>query len=335
MPPEFPGTSGVEFYVARRMPVLTALKKSVVCYVRTWTTRKSKPRYRSATLITLPSINTTHLDAISHAFITTLHACFSSVDTIWYQATGPALVAPIARLFRKKVIVTIHTKEWERDKWGNISRLVLRFGELLATRFATTVITVSEDLSRYISKTYGVAAVVDPLSAPPVIAAAADLLQKKHHLTPRSYILYMGRFVPEKRIEWLIEGFNKLPRGHGLRLVIAGGGYQQNHYEKKLRMFAAASPDIMFVGWVFGREKDELLFHCRLFVLPSRVEGNPIVLQELHPATIALVSERVANASLSARTFTFPNENKEQFIKTLVMLATKKITENENVATHQ
>ncbi len=324
MPPEFAGTSGVEFYVARRLPVLRALKKSVVCYVRAWATPTRQKKYQSATLTRLPSINTVHLDAVSHSFLATVHASFSPVDTVWYQATGPALFAPVARLLGKRVIVTIHTKEWERNKWGGISKAVLHAAEFLAIRFATTVITVSKDLSRYLTETYGITAIVDPLQTPPVGRAPLNTLQQKYGLSPLSYILFMGRFVPEKRIEWLIEGFSKLPHKHGLRLVIAGGGHTLSRYEKKLRQLAGDVPGITFVGWVFGKEKEALLSHCRLFVLPSQVEGNPIVLQELQPGTIALVSDEVTQTGTSAKIYTFPTQNKERFIQTLIYLATKR-----------
>jgi glycosyltransferase involved in cell wall biosynthesis len=323
MPPEFPGTSGVEFYVERRLPFLTALHKETVCYIRSWPNRTPPKKHHEAKLITLPSIHTVYLDAISHSFLATVHAGISSVDTVWYQASGPALFAPLARLFGKRVLVTIHTKEWERNKWGMVSKLMLRLGEFLGTRFANAVITVSDDLSRYITKTYGIPAVTDPLRSPTVTPISPAFLHRKYRLASRSYLLYMGRFVPEKRIEWLIEGFKKLSRSPIQHLVIAGGNYKQSTYEKKLRNLAKHTPGILFTGWVFGKEKEALLSHCRLFVLPSRVEGNPVVLQELHPGTIALVSERVAKMRPLVTTHVFPEDNKEAFIQALVKLTTE------------
>lgn len=318
LPPEFPGTSGVEYYVAMRLPILSANPGKIVCYVRPWATPKKTDSYMRARLLRLPSIRTTHLDAISHAFFATLHACFSDADVLWYQATGPALFTPLPRLFGKRVVVTVHTLEWRREKWGAFARVILRLAERVAMRCASEVFAVSEEIAVYINRQYRRTAHVDVPIARRAPMRKPDILRTKYGLLGGDYILFMGRFVPEKRLEWLIEAFRSVRGPHGTQLVLAGGESNSRLYAQKLRSLAGNDPAIRFIGWVFGEEKEEILAHCRCFVLPSAVEGNPTVLYELPLQTPIIVSQEISRSlppNFNVRTY--PSDDRVAFTKAL------------------
>jgi glycosyltransferase involved in cell wall biosynthesis len=88
----------------------------------------------------------------------------------------------------------------------------------------------------------------------------------------------MGRFTPEKRIEWLIEVFNKLVTNK--RLVLVGGKTHDKSYYNYIYSLAKTNKNILLTGYVFGKEKKEFLSNCSLFVLPSEVEGLSMALFE-------------------------------------------------------
>lgn len=320
LPPEFFGTSGVEFYLSERLLPLVRAGVSVVCYVRTWATPLHITTYKRTALIRIPSVATKHLDAASHSLLSTLHACFSDADTVWYQATGPAMFSFLPRLFGKKVFVTIHTLEWKREKWGAMAKFILKYSEWVAARAAHKIIVVSRPLADYWAKIYRSQAIIDAPIAMSAKKVPPAIIRKKYGLQTDGYILYLGRFVPEKRIEWLIRAFHKIP-GSQLRLVLAGGAHQLPSYRNTLAGLIKKDVRILPVGWVFGKEKEELLGNCRLFVLPSSVEGNPTVLYELPRDRYILVSDQVAKTVPHRKQIhVFAESNFEQFADMLYTL---------------
>jgi glycosyltransferase involved in cell wall biosynthesis len=88
----------------------------------------------------------------------------------------------------------------------------------------------------------------------------------------------MGRFVPEKRVDWLIKAFLNLKTPH--LLVLAGGASHTQEYEQYLKTLLNKTHRVIFTGYVFGETKAALLAHAALVVLPSSVEGYPIVISE-------------------------------------------------------
>ena len=330
IPAEFAGTSGVEFYVEHHAKELVKQGKRVDCYVRNWATPKRLNEYDGIKLIHVPTINTKHLDAAVHSLLSSLRASFSEADTVWYQAIGPAAFSFIPKMFGKKIIVTSHALDWKREKWGLFAKKVLKFSERIAVSCADTLVVVSNDLREYYLKQYNKQTVVDLPSFERKPTVRPDIIIKKYGLKGNDYILYMGRFVPEKRIDWLIEAYKEI-HPKGIKLVLSGGSSHSDKYEKQLYEMAKNNNSIVFTGYVFGKEKRELLRNCKLFVLPSSVEGNPTVLNEL-PKTISVII--ADNSSAFSRTkqniFPFQHNSRQLFIRALEIRVKSYQPDNEN-----
>ena len=97
-------------------------------------------------------------------------------------------------------------------------------------------------------------------------------------LTRGDYILYLGRLVPEKRCDLLIDAFRRLDTDK--RLVIAGGGSDTDAFEGNLKKLVGSDPRIIFTGFVTGELLTELYSNAYVYVLPSDVEGMPLSLME-------------------------------------------------------
>jgi glycosyltransferase involved in cell wall biosynthesis len=70
----------------------------------------------------------------------------------------------------------------------------------------------------------------------------------------------VGRLVPYRRIDLLIEAFNKM----GKRLLIAGSGRDRERLE------ALAGPTVEFLGYVPDADLPDLLARARAFVFPAK-----------------------------------------------------------------
>lgn len=281
-PSAFSGTSGVELYVEQKATSLARQGNHVICYSRKWATSPHQ-QTPNIHIRTLPSWNTKYLDAITHSFLATLHALFvERVDEVWYQGIGPGAFGVITKLLGVTTILTIHTLDWKRKKWGRTARFILRMCERFAVRSADTIYVVSKQLQQYVASVYHKEAIVDRLALPtlpkPNKTKAGKLLRKLG-AKPSNYILFMGRFVPEKRIEWVIRAFRRL-RTPNMRLILTGGESHTGEYERRVRRLADGDPHIRFLGFVFGKEKSILLAYAKFLVLPSSVEGFPVVVTE-------------------------------------------------------
>jgi glycosyltransferase involved in cell wall biosynthesis len=276
--------TGIEFHVDRLGRGLAARGHEVTAYTRSFYTQPGLDEHRGIRLITLPTIRSKHLDASVHSLLSSLHAASKPYDIIHYHGIGPGFFSVIPRLFGRRVVCTIHRLDWQAAKWHWAARRLLRLAEFVAVRAAHRIIVVSADLQTHVKTKHGRDAVFIPNGVDQVMRRRPDQIRAKYQLEGNDYVLFMGRLSPEKRIDWLIEAFRALPRptsgGRVTKLVVAGGFNATEGYVAQLRQIACGDPRIVFPGFVSGAEKEELLSNALLFVLPSRVEGMPIVLLE-------------------------------------------------------
>jgi glycosyltransferase involved in cell wall biosynthesis len=177
---------------------------------------------------------------------------------------------------------------------------MLRLGERIAVRVPDRTIVVSEDLGAYVRATYGRTPIFLPNGFELPNPLPADLIAKRYGLEKNGYVLFLGRLVPEKRVDWLLRAFadprigSVAPGGRRFRLVIAGGSSATDGYVDRLWRDGAGRSDVLFTGAVWGREKEELLANARLVVLPSSLEGYPIVLLEAKSYGICCLASDIA-----------------------------------------
>jgi len=269
---------GVERHVEELSAALVARGHEVVAYSRRYYTAAGVRSHRGVRIVRLPSIPTKHWDAITHSLLATAAAIIRGNDVIHFHGAGPAFFAPLSRAAGKRTVVTIHAPDWMRSKWGPVARVALRAGAANA-RFADAVIVVSHQLQKLMRRLYGVNAEVIPnaVTVPPRMVAL-DLLRRRFGLEEGRFVLFLGRFVPEKGCDLLIRAFREMKTT--MRLVMAGDIRAGGGYFEKLRALAGQDERIIFPGGLYGREKEEALAHAAVFVLPSRVEGMAIGLLE-------------------------------------------------------
>ena len=102
----------------------------------------------------------------------------------------------------------------------------------------------------------------------------ASLITDKFGLKKDSYILFLGRLVPEKGIRYLIEAFKNVKTDK--KLVIAGGSSDTDSFMEELKDLAKGDDRILFTGFVQGAMLDELYSNAYIYTLPSDLEGMPL-----------------------------------------------------------
>ena len=228
---------------------------------------------------TVPTIEKKGLAAVSSSFFASLASAFGPYDVVHIHAEGPAFFCWIPKLFRKRVVVTVHGLDWSREKWksGFGSRFI-RQGERNAVKYADEIIVLSEGVQDYFRKTYGRDTRFIPNGVTRPRIREAEEITRRFDLVKDSYMLFLGRLVPEKGIRYLIEAFKSVKTDK--KLVIAGGSSDTDDFVKELKQLAAGDSRILFTGFVQGKILDELYSNAYLYCLPSDLEGMPLSLLE-------------------------------------------------------
>lgn len=228
---------------------------------------------------TMPTLDKKGLAAVTSSFFAALYAAFGGAEVVHIHGEGPAFWCWIPKLLGKRVVVTVHGLDWQREKWRHgFGKTYIRWGEKMAAGFADEIIVLSGNVQRYFAEIYGRKAVFIPngVNAPECVPAAE--IRERFGLEKDGYVLFLGRLVPEKGVHYLIEAFRKVDTEK--KLVIAGGSSDSGDYLERLKKIAEGDERILFTGFVEGRLLEELYSNAYLYVLPSDVEGMPLSLLE-------------------------------------------------------
>ena len=275
---------GVEVVVTELATRMAALGHEVVCYDRSGTDvngneAPSEPyEYHGVRVVPVRTVDVKGLAALTSAYAATRAALRDRPDVIHYHAEGPCNALPLAARAGVRTVATIHGLDWQRAKWGGIASCVIKRGERKASQKAGALIVLSKAVRGYFRDEYGREAEFVPNGVDIPEPRQANLITERWGLSEGSYVLYLGRIVPEKRPELLLEAFQGLETDK--RLVIAGGASDTSGFYGEVRALAGRDPRVIMAGFVEGELLAELYSNAYLYVLPSDVEGMPMSLLE-------------------------------------------------------
>ncbi|MBE7018197.1 MAG: glycosyltransferase family 4 protein [Ruminococcaceae bacterium] len=277
---------GVEIVVEELAVRMVRLSHSVTCYNRRGHhvggaefDGKTAAQYKGVRLRSVPTVEKKGLAAVSASFFAALRCGFGRYNTVHIHAEGPAFFSFIPKWLGKRVIVTVHGLDWQREKWkAGFASKFIRQGERNAVRWADEIIVLSKAVQDYFSNTYGRDTKLIPNGVSRPECRKPELIREKYGLQGQDYILFLGRLVPEKGLRYLIEAFRDVNTDK--KLVIAGGSSDTDSFQKELHDMAKDDERIIFTGFVQGALLDELYSNAYVYTLPSDLEGMPLSLLE-------------------------------------------------------
>ena len=277
---------GVEIVVEELCTRMVAQGHNVTCYNRgghhvsgsEYDSKRLK-EYKGIKLKTVPTIEKKGLAAVSSSFFAALCCAFGKYAVVHIHAEGPAFFCWLPKLFHKRVIVTVHGIDWQREKWkSGFGSKFIHKGEKNAVKYADEIIVLSKGVQDYFEKIYGRKTVFIPNGVSNHIERKPQIIKNKFGLDKDEYILFLGRLVPEKGIKYLIEAFKQVDTEK--KLVIAGGSSDTSEFENEMKEIAKEDKRILFTGFVQGQELEELYSNAYVYALPSDLEGMPLSLLE-------------------------------------------------------
>lgn len=275
----------------------------------------------------VPTIDCKGLAALTSSFFAALAAAFGDYDVVHFHAEGPCAMMWLPKLMGKHCVATIHGLDWQRAKWkGGFGEKYIMLGEKAAVRFADEIIVLSEGVQAYFRDTYGRETTRIPNGVTKPKPYPAELIRQAYGLEKDSYLLYLGRLVPEKGAAALINAFRDVRTDK--RLVIAGGSSDSDQFVEDLHRLAAGDSRIIFTGFVQDQRLAELYSNAYLYVLPSDVEGMPLTLLEALSYDCCCVTSDIAECAsvLGGHGMTFPKGDIAALRETLQTLCDDEAT---------
>lgn len=275
---------GVEIVVKELCTRMAKAGHKVTCYNRSGhhvsgAEYDRKTEYTGIRQRSVPTIEKKGLAAVSSSFFAALCSAFGRYDVVHIHAEGPAFFCWIPKMFGKRVIVTVHGIDWQREKWkSGFGSKFIRRGEKNAVKYADEIIVLSAGVQKYFEKTYGRKTRFIPNGVNRPEIQKPELITEKYGLTKDSYILFLGRLVPEKGLRYLIEAYKQIKTDK--KMVIAGGSSDTDSFMKEIKELAKDDERILFTGFVQGKMLDELYSNAYIYTLPSDLEGMPLSLLE-------------------------------------------------------
>ncbi len=291
--------SGFETAAEQLASRLTERGHEVVVYCRPHVVDRRLTEWKGARLVHLPTIRNKYLDTFTHTFLSAIHAARTvKPDVALFFIAGNSPMCLITRAAGIPTVINVDGLDSDRSKWPGIAKLYLRFAERNAPSWADTALTDSHAVAEIFEQRYGKRIGVVPygVEEPEDAALPAAATLDRLGLTPRGYILFVGRLEPENNPHVLVDAWARIPASttRGMKLVIVGGAPYADEYIKQVRR--RGDPRVVFPGYVFGRGYWELQRHAYAFCAPTEVGGtHPVILEALAAGNCVIVNDHAPN----------------------------------------
>jgi glycosyltransferase involved in cell wall biosynthesis len=239
---------------------------------------KRLDNYEGIILKKIMTLDKKGLAAMTSSILGTIKATFMSYNVLHFHGIGNCIMIWLPKLFNKKCIVSVHGLDHKSPKWSDSAKRYILLSERFGVKFADEIIVLSKSVQKYYWEKYNRKTVLLPNGVNRPTIKEADIINKVYDLNYGSYILYLGRIVPGKGIDYLIDAFKELNTDK--KLVIAGGSSDTEEYVQHLKDIVKVEKRIIFTGFVEGQLLAELYSNAFVYVLPSDLEGMPLSLME-------------------------------------------------------
>ena len=264
---------------ARRMQ---HLGHQVTVYCRSRQANGEPAEYAGIKLIHLKVVRFSSLETIIHSITVGLHVALRGrdVDVVHMYNAASAFGGLIVRLAGKPLIMTLDGVEWEREKWGRFARLIWKASTWLAVKISNSVVCDSQTVKNIFEEKYRTTIQYIPYGAKR-IENTSDFYTR-YGLERSRYFIFVGRLVPEKGVDVLLDAYASA--GTALPLIIVGDNDHDAEYVASLR--SRARGDVRFLGYRYGEEYESLLVNSRAYISASKLEGTS-------PSLLAAMGARV------------------------------------------
>ena len=289
IPPQA-GCAGADKFAEELFTRLVGRGFKVTAYNRAYDeTSQQLDSYKGINLINLKTVRAKGFDTLLHSLKATCHIILHNTGTIIHiQNGGNSIWSIPLRMFGKKVFVSQDGLDWKRGKWPWYGRLYLYLSTFVTARAPNMVIFDNVFAQALFEKRFNKKYEFIPFGCEVSDENLDSPVLEELGLTPGEYFLFVGRFIPEKGLEYLVSAFEETKTSK--KLVLVGGSPNPSGFEARIR--ATKDERILFPGFVYGREVHALMKNAYAYIQPSDIEGlSPVILENMWLETPVICSD--------------------------------------------
>jgi glycosyltransferase involved in cell wall biosynthesis len=301
---------GFETAVRNLAPYFADQGHEVVVYSREM---NNEPKILGIRVVRTPGIDRKSLSTLTFGLTATLHAVIferPNVALVLNVANGYWL--PILKLSKVPTVVNVDGIEWERDKWSSLGKAVFKIGAMFTSKFATTLISDSEEIKRIWLREFKRDSQYIPygglLTDPKPLQGLASKIKGP-------YLLYVARLVPENSFDLLLSVARDL--ASDLQIVIVGSdAYGGDANEKVASLADASFGRVVWLGHIGDEDLlNSLLANCQVYFHGHTVGGtNPILVQAMASSAAIVAVDTKFNREVLGNAGIITRPDKDQIV---------------------
>ena len=283
------GCAGADKFALELLPRLVRSGHQVTGYNRLYPGQEPLgDEYLGVKLKYFKTLSKTGFDTIIHSCKCTFNIIFkNTADIVHIQNGGNSIWALFLRIAGKKVFISQDGIDWNREKWPWYGKLYLKLSTFITAYFPNEVIFDNIFVREFFEKRFNRKYEFIPFGSDVSEFEENNSLFEKLGIRKQEYFLFVGRFIPDKGLHYLIPAFEKIKTDK--KLVLVGGPPNPSDYSEHLR--STKDPRIIFAGFIYGDDSLTLMKNAYAYIQPSDVEGlSPVILNVMYLNTPIICS---------------------------------------------
>ena len=271
-------------------PALLNLGHEVIAYNRLYPGQEPfDGEFKGVKLKYFKTVHQKGFDTLYHSFKCTFDIIFkNTAEIVHIQNGGNSIWSIFLRLAQKKVFISQDGIDWERDKWPWYGKAFLKFSSFLTAYLPNEVIFDNIFARELFENRFGKKFAFIPFGSETPDFVENNQIFQMLGIERNEYFLFVGRFIPDKGLHYLIPAFENIKTTK--KLVLVGGSPNPSDYEKKLR--STKESRIIFSGYLYGTDVLTLMKNAYCYIQPSDVEGlSPVILNVMGLGTPVICSD--------------------------------------------
>jgi len=284
------GSAGADKFALELYPRLVKKGCSVIAYNRLYRGQKiGCGQFENVQLKYFRTINKSGFDSLLHSLKATIHIIFfNTANIVHIHNGGNSVWALPLRLFGKKVFISQDGLDWKRDKWSWYGKLFLFLSSYITAKIPNGVIFDNIFSKTMFENKFKKKYDYIPYGSEVSSVEYCENVFLNLDVKPQEYLLFVGRFIPDKGLHYLIGAFEKTFTEK--KLVLVGGSPNPSSYELEIK--STRDPRIVFPGYIYGDDSILLMKHAYAYIQPSDVEGlSPVILTVMGLGTPIICSD--------------------------------------------
>jgi glycosyltransferase involved in cell wall biosynthesis len=241
-------------------------------------------------LLPTQNLKLLNTDKVAYLLSAVRHIASGRYDTLFILGINFAMLAPLARIMRMRVVLRSGSIDHQLTKWNWLMRSIFRVSELLG-RFAHATVAVAPSIAGHLNH----------LGFNPVLIRNGLEKVRALEIKERKGILAVGRLTAQKNFGFLIDALHSLGSNRPVLEIIGGADAspESSGLEKKVEQLKMHD-SVLFAG---ARDRSyvlERLSSSAIYVNCSHHEGmSNAILEAIQQGTPILLSDIPANRDLN------------------------------------